>query len=73
MRSTRLTTSSSRVSAAGTSRKGFALVVNSALDTLWQALHTDQFGISWVLTSCLLSSAVLTPGSVVAALPHGCP
>ena len=48
-------------------------LVNPALDTLWQALHADQFGISWVLTSCLLSSAVLTPGSVVAALPRGLP
>ena len=48
-------------------------LVNPALDTLRQALHADQFGISWVLTSCLLSSAVLTPGSVVAALPRGLP
>ena len=55
------------------SRKGFALAVNPALDTLRQALPTDQFGVSWVLTPYLLSSAVLTPGSVVAALAHGLP
>ena len=73
MRSTSLTTSSFGVSAAGMSRKGFALAVNPALDTLRQALHTGQFGVSWVLTSYLLSSAVLTPGSVVAALAHGLP
>jgi MFS family permease len=36
-------------------------MVNPALDTLRQTLHTDQVGVSWVLTSYLLASALLTP------------
>jgi EmrB/QacA subfamily drug resistance transporter len=36
-------------------------MVNPALGTLRQTLHTDQVGVSWVLTSYLLASALLTP------------
>ncbi|MEH1168263.1 MFS transporter [Micromonospora sp. CPCC 205539] len=36
-------------------------MVNPALATLRQSLHTDQLGVSWVLTSYLLASALLTP------------
>ncbi len=36
-------------------------MVNPALETLRQSLRTDQLGVSWVLTSYLLSSALLTP------------
>jgi MFS family permease len=34
------------------------LSVTSASHSL---AHTDQVGVSWVLTACLLSSALLTP------------
>ena len=36
-------------------------MVNPALGTLRQTLHTDQVGVSWVLTSYLLASALFTP------------
>ena len=36
-------------------------MVNPALGTLRQTLHTDQVGVSWVLTSHLLASALFTP------------
>jgi MFS family permease len=36
-------------------------MVNPALNALRQSLHTDQRGVSWVLTAYLLSSALLTP------------
>jgi MFS family permease len=36
-------------------------LVNPALETLRSTLHTNQLGVSWVLTAYLLSSAVLTP------------
>ncbi|WP_238698195.1 MFS transporter [Streptomyces sp. E5N91] len=42
----------------------YALVqsmVNPALGALRDQVHTDQLGVSWVLTAFLLSSAVLTP------------
>ncbi|WP_284045681.1 MFS transporter [Paractinoplanes maris] len=78
----------------------YALVqsmVNPGLEALRAYVHTDQLGVSWVLTSFLLASAVLTPilgrlgdhfgkrrmlltvmalltaGSVVAALAHTLP
>jgi EmrB/QacA subfamily drug resistance transporter len=36
-------------------------MVNPALQSLRAEVHTDQLGISWVLTAFLLASAVLTP------------
>ena len=36
-------------------------MVSPALETIRISLHTDQFGISWVLTAYLLSGAMLTP------------
>ncbi|WP_234438588.1 MFS transporter [Streptomyces sp. NRRL S-340] len=42
----------------------YALVqsmVNPALEALRDQVHTDQLGVSWVLTAFLLSSAVMTP------------
>lgn len=42
----------------------YALVqsmVNPALGALRDQVHTDQLGVSWVLTAFLLASAVLTP------------
>lgn len=42
----------------------YALVqsmVNPALEALRGRVHTDQLGVSWVLTAFLLASAVLTP------------
>ncbi|MGP4012953.1 MFS transporter [Streptomyces sp. 4N124] len=42
----------------------YALVqsmVNPALEALRDQVHTDQLGVSWVLTAFLLASAVLTP------------
>src|ERR1700731_3045608 len=36
-------------------------MLNPALEVLRQEMHTDQVGISWVLTGYLLSSAILTP------------
>lgn len=36
-------------------------MVNPGLEALRRHVHTDQVGVSWVLTAFLLSSAVLTP------------
>jgi MFS family permease len=36
-------------------------MVNPGLEALRTFVHTDQLGVSWVLTAFLLSSAILTP------------
>jgi MFS family permease len=37
------------------------LMVNPGLEALRGQAHTNQLGVSWVLTAFLLASAVLTP------------
>ncbi len=50
--------------ALSVSAVSYALVqsmVNPGLEALRARVHTDQLGVSWVLTAFLLASAVLTP------------